>query len=556
MALSRTGRGPSRHPSRWGGLVAALGVAVLAAAGCAPSAPEGSGDGDGGGDTASGGGTLTIATTTDVVNFNPLIGNSRTDSWVTDLMYPRLLHINADGEKEAALATDWGYTDDLTGYFDIRDDMSWSDGEPLTADDVAFTLSSVLEDEPAGTLLGQMGAVESVEAVSQTRVELHLSEPDAVVVPEVGFWAVVVPQHVFEPAGSVAEYANDSGTDDGSWVSAGPYALSSVQRGQSYVLDRVEDYPLADDGTPNASQVVFRVYPDVNTEILALQSGEVDVIANALPPSQVERLQSTDGITVEEVPGLGYAHLVYNMDHEALADVRVRQALAHSVDYDTIREVVLQGQAVSTGSSPLMPVLSQFHDDSSEEYAYDPDQARQLMEDAGYTADSSGMFPVSFRLLYNLQDPVMAQSAQLMEEQAARSGITLELQGLERNTYLARTDAGDYDIYSGNFAIMDDPVTNFRLSYLPGGVINYTHVDDPELNALVEKAGTMLEVEDQVPVMQQAAEIVKDQVYDNIMYTQNLYIAHDSDWSGFEVQPSELLSIVNPVSLANATEAS
>ncbi|NNH24701.1 ABC transporter substrate-binding protein, partial [Pseudokineococcus marinus] len=288
---------------------AVVAAAALALTACAPSAPEDEASGEGGA-TGSGVGPLVVATTTDVVNFNPLIGNSRTDSWVTDLMYPRLLHIDEDGEKEAALATDWGYSDDLTGYFEIRDDMSWSDGEPITAEDVAWTLQSVLDDQPAGTLLGQMGAVESVEAVSDTRVELHLSEPDAVVVPEVGFWAVVVPQHVFEPEGSLADFANDAPQADGSWVSAGPYALTEVQRGQSYTMERVEDYPLADDGAPNASEVVFRVYPDVNTELLALESGEVDLVANALPPSQVERLRSADGIEVAEVPGLGYAHLV------------------------------------------------------------------------------------------------------------------------------------------------------------------------------------------------------------------------------------------------------
>ncbi|GAA2017848.1 ABC transporter substrate-binding protein [Pseudokineococcus marinus] len=526
---------------------AVVAAAALALTACAPSAPEDEASGEGGA-TGSGVGPLVVATTTDVVNFNPLIGNSRTDSWVTDLMYPRLLHIDEDGEKEAALATDWGYSDDLTGYFEIRDDMSWSDGEPITAEDVAWTLQSVLDDQPAGTLLGQMGAVESVEAVSDTRVELHLSEPDAVVVPEVGFWAVVVPQHVFEPEGSLADFANDAPQADGSWVSAGPYALTEVQRGQSYTMERVEDYPLADDGAPNASEVVFRVYPDVNTELLALESGEVDLVANALPPSQVERLRSADGIEVAEVPGLGYAHLVYNMDEPRLAQVDVRRALAAAVDYDTIREVVLQGQAVSAGSNPLIPVLSRFAPEDAEEYAFDPQAARDLMA-------SAGVDDPSFRLLYNLTDPVMAQAAQLMEEQAAEAGITLELDGRERNAYLAATDAGDYDVYLGNFAIMDDPVTNFRLSYLPGGVINYTHVDDPELTALVEEAGRQLEVADQVPVMQEAAEIVKDQVYDNILYTQNLYIAHSDEWSGFVVQPSELLSVVNPVSLANATTA-
>jgi peptide/nickel transport system substrate-binding protein len=290
----------------------------------------------------------------------------------------------------------------------------------------------------------------------------------------------------------------------------------------------------------------------VNTEILALQSGEVDVIANSLPPAQVQQLQNTDGIEVAEVTGLGYAHMTYNMQNPDLAKVEVRQALAHAADYEAIRSVVLQGQAVSTGSSPLMPVLSKYYDDSITEYAFDPDQSRQLMEDAGYTADADGMYPVSFRLIYSLQDPVTSQWAQLVKDGAAQAGIRIELQGSERNTYLSQTNDGDYDIYAGNFAIMDDPVTNFSLSYLPGGAINYTYNDDAELNALIAEASQTFDEAEKISLMQEAAKIVHEQVYDNVMYTQNLYVAYSSEWDGFISKPSELLSIVNPVSVASA----
>lgn len=522
----------------------AIGLALSA---CAPSAPEKPESSTG---TGAGTDTLTIATTTDVVNYNPLIGNSRSDYWITNLMYPHLLSIADDGKKEAQVATDWGYIDDTTAFYEIRDDLSWSDGEPLTAEDVAWTMNAVKKDAPSGTFYGQLANLETAEAVSETRVELKLSQPDSTIVEEIGFWGNVVPKHVFEKAASVAEFANDG--KDGGWVSAGPYVLTKVQVGQSYTMERVEDYPLVEGGTPNAAKIVYRVFPDVNTEILALQSGEIDVIANALPPAQVDALRNSDGITVEEVVGLGYAHMVYNMTNPDLAKLEVRQALAHAVDYEAIRTVVLQGQAVSTGSSPLMPVLSDYFDKSIKEYAFDTKLARSLMEKAGYTADASGNFPVSFRLIYSLQDSVTSQWVQLVKDSAADAGITIELQGTERNTYLAMTSEGDYDIYSGNFAIMDDPVTNFALSYLPGGVINYTKVDDAKLNDLIAQGVATQDTAAKIKIMREAAHIVHENVYDNIMYTQNLYFAHSSKWDGFVTKPSELLSIVNPVSVASA----
>ncbi|OLF09147.1 hypothetical protein BLA60_21490 [Actinophytocola xinjiangensis] len=532
-------------------ITAAALSAALALGACAPEAPQ-SGGGTGGGQEVTDA-TLTIATTTDVVNYNPLVGNSRSDYWITNLMYPHLLSIGEDGEKEPELAKEWGYVDDTTGFYELESGLTWSDGKPLTAKDVAYTLNAVKRDAPAGTLYGQLSNFDTATAVSDTRVEVKLTKPDASVIPEIGFWGNVVPQHVFEPAGSVAKFANDG--SDGGWVSAGPYVLTDVQRGQSYTLERKDDYPLVEGGKPKAAKVVYRVFPDVNTEILSLKNGDVDVIANSLPPAQVKELQNTEGVTVQEVPGLGYAHMTYNMTKPDLAKTDVRLALAHAVDYEAIRRVVLQDQAVSTGSSPIMPVLKQYYDDSIKEYEHNPEKSRELLDDAGYKANSEDKYPLSFRLIYSLQDPVTTQWATLVKDGAAEAGITIELQGLERNAYLAKTDAGDFDIYAGNFAIMDDPATNMSLTYLPGGAINYSYVDDPELTKLIQQAQVTFERDEQVPILQEAAKKVRDNVYDNVMYTQNLYVAHRSDWSGFTVKPSELLSIVNPISVASATKS-
>jgi len=525
------------------GALAVAAVTVLALSACAPSAPPEV-------EASAGSDTLTIATTTDVVNYNPLIGNSRSDYWVTNLMYPHLLTIAEDGTKQPQVALEWGYVDETTGFYEIRDDLTWSDGVKLTAEDVAWTMNAVKQDAPSGTFYGQLANFESATAVSDTRIEIDLVTADASIVEEIGFWGNVIPKHVFEKADSVADFPNDG--SDGGWVSAGPYLLTDVQVGQSYTMERVEDYPLVEGGTPISAKVIYRVFPDVNTEILALQSGEVDLIANALPPAQVETLRGTPGIEVAEAVGLGYAHMTYNMTKPDLAKLEVRQALAHAVDYETIREVVLQGQAVSTGSSPLMPVLGDYYDDSIEEYEFDTDLARSLMEDAGYEAGADGMFPMSFRLIYSLQDSVTSQWVTLVKDSAAEAGIAIELQGTERNTYLAQTNAGDFDIYAGNFAIMDDPVTNMTLTYLPGGVINYTYVDDPELSELIITAQSTTDKAEKVELMQEAAAIVRDNVYDNIMYTQNLYFAHSDKWTGFISKPSELLSIVNPLSIASA----
>ena len=518
-----------------------LGILLLVTA-CAPSKEEATGR-----QSAGGKGTLTVATTTDVDHYNPLLGSSRTDAWITNLMYPHLLNINKDGKKEAGLATRWGYANPTTGFWEIRGDMKWSDGKQLTASDVAFTINAIKRDQPVGVITGQMGNVKSAKAASPTRVEVTLTRPDATVVPEIGFWMPVVPEQVFGSK-NVAKFANNS-----NWVSAGPYRLTSVAKGQSYTFERVTPYPFAPDQTPTMQKVVFRVYPDVNTEILALKNGDVDIVANTLPPAQVDNLRNASGITVTEVPGLGYEHLAYNLQRKPLDNLAVRQALSHAVDYDAIRRVVLRGQGVTTKSTPIPPVLTDFFDSSSKEYAFDPAMARRMLQQAGYTADGSGRFPLSFTMIYSLQDAVTSQLATIVRDNAAQAGVTIKLKGLDRNTYLAAADAGQYDIYAGNFAIMDDPPTNMTLTYLPGGAINYSRVNDPQLSRIISSAQATTDRARQRELVTQASNLVRDKVYDNILYTQNLYVAHRGSLDGFVVQPSELLSIVNPESLANVT---
>jgi len=519
-------------------LLAAATLAVTVAA-CAPSKKQSNSNASGND------ATLTIASTTDVVNLNPLLGNSRTDDWVTDLMYPRLLTINADGSKQPYLAKEWGYTNGgMTGYFVLRSDFKWSDGTPVTAKDVAYTLNTIKTQNPKGGVVnGFMTNMVKATAVSDTRVEISMKRPDSILVPEVGFWTVIVPAEQFGQHNPVDQFTNSS-----NWLSAGPYKLTSIVKGQSYTLTRVTPYPMAPGGTPTVSKVVYKIYPDVNTEILALEKGDVDVIANALPPAQVAVLQKQSGITLEKVPGLGFTHMTYNMKRKPLDNVLVRQALAHAVDYNAIRNVAVQGQAISANSSPITPSLAKYADPSWKEYTYDPTLSKQLLQQAG-------VHNLKLNMIYSMQDPVIAAWATIVKDDAAKAGITINLQGMDRNTYLAKTTSGDYDIYAGSFAIMDEPVSNMALQYLPDGAINYSQVNDPKLTSLIEQAQGTTDQSKIKSLVQQAATYVRDNVIDNIMYVQNLYVAHSSKWTNFTIKPSELLSIVDPQSLANVKKS-
>ncbi|WP_422774932.1 ABC transporter substrate-binding protein [Plantactinospora sp. WMMC1484] len=518
----------------------------LAATACSPSNPDS--------DSAGGGGSadrLTIGTTADVLNYNPLVGNSRTDTWVTNLMYPRMMSMGMDGVRGPYLASKWEYLDGgRKAKFTLRDDFTWSDGEKVTAEDVAFTIDAVAK-EKIGVVAGLISSYQKSTVISPTEIEFQLSQPDGTFLENVGFWMPVVPEHVFSKVGSVQKFANDS-----NWVSAGPYKLTTVERGQRYVLERMENFPLVEGG-PKSKEVVFRVFPDVNTEALALRNGDIDLIANALPPPLAKTLEGDSKIKLVTVPSLGWAHMQYNTARKPLDKLEVRQALAAAVDYEAIRRVALQGKAVSSNSSVLTPTLKQWQDPSAKEYAHDPAEARSLLTGAGFKdGNGDGLFDgLSLRMIYDQADPNISKWAQLVRDSSREAGIEIKLEGLERNTYVEKYTARDYDIYAGSWAIMENPPANLALAFKCEGFINYANACDPELDALIDQARSQLDQAAQKAPIQQAAKIITDKVYDNVLYVEEFTIAHSAQWSNFLVQPSELLSIVNPVSVAQATKS-
>ncbi|SDJ79711.1 ABC transporter substrate-binding protein [Nonomuraea jiangxiensis] len=520
-------------------LLAALAALTLSGA-CAPSVPGSSSGTSGSQAPAASADRLTIGTTADVVNYNPLVGNSRTDSWVTDLMYPHLTQMDEAGKRIPYLATEWSYSEDgKTATATLRDDMKWTDGKPVTADDVAFTVNAV-KKENFGVVAGLITALDKAEAVSPTEVRFHLTRPDGTFLDNVGFWLPVVPKHVFEKAPSVQKFANDS-----NWVSAGPFNLTKVERGQRYVMDRVADFG---PGQPTIKQVVFRVFPDVNTEVLALRNGEIDLIGNVLPPATAAELKSDPKVKLQQIASLGWAHLQYNTKRKPMDDVRVRQALAHAVDYEAIRTIAMKGFAKSSNSSVLTPSQPAYMDPTSKEYTFDPELSKKLLAEAGVSNLTLGM-------IYDQADPNIARWAPMVRDSAKKAGITINLQGLERNTYVDKSLKSDFDIYAGSWAIMDNPPANLGLAFKSGGFINYGKVTDPKLDDLIDQSQRALSPAEAKAPIQQAARIIHDQVYDNVLYVETFNIAYSTGWTGFKPMPSELLSILNPLSLAAAKPA-
>lgn len=529
---------------------AVLAVALLVASGC--SLNEGNDDSSSGAGGSGDEVTLRIGTTTDVANFNPLQSLSKTDSWILNAMYPTLLRLDENAQKVPALAEEYTTEDEgRTVIFSLRDDFEWTDGTPITATDVKYTAETIMEHQ-LGNVAAKLTWVESVEAPDDRTVVFRLSEPYTPFAEGVGFWMRIVPEHIFSAAGDVSQFANDA-----DWVGGGAYVLESMNRGQRYTMRANENYPYAPEDGAAVDLVEYVVYPDVNTMILALKNGEIDLMASPVPASAADSLSNDPNVTLQPVGSLGFAHLTYNVQHEILAEQVVRQALSMVVDAESIIETILQGRG-SRMAGPISPVFDEFDNSELEPYEFDPEGARALLEEAGYAdADEDGVLDgLSFEVACDQSNANLTRVAEVIRDDAAEAGIELKLACAERNTFLAQTRSGDYDIDLSQWGVFDNPMDQLRSTYLssnPGG-INYNLVQDSQLDALIKQTATQQEHEAFVAGVQEIDAYVHDQALLTPLYVEEFQFAYRSDrFTGFQPSPSDLLGMVTGYSLSQVT---
>jgi peptide/nickel transport system substrate-binding protein len=475
-------------------------------------------------------------------------------------MYPSLLVMDEKANKIPYLAKEWGYSDGgRVAWFKLREDAKWQDGTPITAEDVKFTVDVTVKHS-IGFNASLFSSVEKIVTPDSRTVQFYLKEPSVSFAPSAGFWLRVVPKHIWEKIQDPKQFANEKP------IGAGPFALVRYQRGQYYELEPVKQGFFVESGPPLIDKVIFKVYPDINTLILALKKGEVDLCAESIPPASVPDLKKTKGINVVSGPSLGYAYMIFNLHSKQagfLADVQVRKALAHAVNKDIINKMILAGNALPIATA-VSPVLDFWHNPNVKDYAYDLEQAKKILDAAGYkdtNGDGVREVPASkgggrlrVRILYDSGHAQQPKVVQILKDDLAKIGVELVADGMERNAYLAKRKALDFDLMLGRWGIMDEPADYLYLLYHSDtygkGGINESGPNDPVLDKLIEEAnktGDVNVARDRVFKIQERLHEVIPEVH---LYVEQYYFAYRDRFTGYRLFPSDLRGLVDPQSLS------
>jgi peptide/nickel transport system substrate-binding protein len=446
--------------------VLALGVALaVGAAGC-------------GGDDGGEAGTIIRGTTDQPVSYDPAGAYDLPSYDAIYNVYQNVLTIPPGGNKpEPEAAESCDFTDDTTYECTMKDGLTFSDGSPLTAEDVKFSFDrnvEIADPQGASSLLANM---KSVEAPDDQTVVFNLKQPDATwpFILTVASFAIV-PDEVF-PADKIQP--------SDQVVGSGRYMVSAYDPGEQTVLEANPEY--TGDDPPDNDRAIVQYYDKSSALKLAVEEGSVDIAYRSLSPTELADLREADGLQVVEGNGTEIRYLVFNLDlQEGQSDeekLAVRRAVAYTIDRQAIAEDVYEGTV-----DPLYSMVPQGLEFATEafkdEYGETPDldAARQELEDAGVDT------PVDLEVWWTPSHygPASGDEYAEIKRQLDESGLfNVTLESTEWNQYSEAAFTDKYPQYQlgwfPDFPDADDYTASF---YLPDSFLNI-HYNNKEMNRLI-----------------------------------------------------------------------
>jgi len=288
-------------------------------------------------------------------------------------VYEGILSRDADGRVISKLATDWETVEEGRLQFEIRSDVQFHNGDDLTAEDIAYSIRRVVDESVdfASPQRDQLSGVVDAEVAMDGDAVVAVSDGiNPIAVSQFATYCDVVQKSWIEDRDKSEIAQETNGT--------GAFELDSYTEDEEVVLTRNEDYWSA---LAEPSEVTFTAASEASTRVNQLVNGETDVIVN-VPPQEVERVRGEDSTRIEAAPSTRIIYNALRYDVEPFSNQEFRQALNYAIDLESIVDNVLEGFGAQTGQPTLEGFVG--HNSDVSPYAYDPDQAEQLVESSGH----------------------------------------------------------------------------------------------------------------------------------------------------------------------------
>ena len=314
---------------------------------------------------------------TDLKTINPVLASESSQVRLVYLIYDTLMRIGPEGEPQFWAATALDAVDDTTLDATIREGMTFHDGSPVTAEDVAFTFN-YMKEHKAAYYNATLGQLESATATGPSTVRFELANPFAPFTTQTLAMVPIIPKHIWEGVEDPTTFENVPA------IGSGTYEFGHWKKAQEFKVERFDGHFQPAD---NAGLLVI-FYGTSEAAYTALVKQEADVLDSILP-HQILEIEATDYLQFVSVPSNGSDTLVVNVRNAPYDDPALRMALSLATPRERMLNEFYEGYGNIAGSV-IAPANAFWHDDTVQPYAYDIERARQVLADAGYTWDSDG----------------------------------------------------------------------------------------------------------------------------------------------------------------------
>jgi peptide/nickel transport system substrate-binding protein len=413
--------------------------------------------------------------------------------------------------------------DPLIIEYRLKENLTFSDGEPLISADAKFTYNAIMS--PANDIISREGwdKIEEFETPDEQTVRMTFSEPYAAWRDFLsGSQAAILPQHVYR--GKDFNRALNKEV-----VGSGPYVFKEWNAGENLILEENVNYW---GEAPPIRRITFRFIPDADDLNESLQSGEVSFIEPPLKKGLKKKLESYGGVQVNSAAGTFWEHIAFNTNK--VDSLKLRRAVAYGINRRQLLEEILPGQ-IEPLDSVLVPQQEQFYTPAWEKYDFDPEKARRLVREAKTEGvDTTLTFTTtSDKLRTKLQEEIKRQLEDI--------GITIKTNDVASSTLFGeRLPEGDFQMGEWAWLATPEPQLDalFGADSFPPDGQNYYRYEDPEASFLMSRADETVDIEERAEIIKQVQKIMADDLPVIPLYQRPVYYAYDENLEGPEVNPT------------------
>lgn len=458
-----------------------------------------------------------IAMGSDLKSLDPHATNDSVSSTIQNHMFSRLVELDEKGNIQGDLAESFEYVTDTQLHIKLREGVKFHDGSEVKASDVKFSL----EREKQGARTAYLvSSIDNIEVVDDYNLNINLSAVDSSLLFSLAqSGSSILPEKLVTEQGEKF-FENPIGS--------GPLKYTEWVPNDHITLSRFDDYYA---GAPKAASIVWRIIPEGSSRTIALENGEIDMLAS-VDAVDVSRVLENTNLETKLLDSTGVEYLGFNFNKKPFDDVRVRQAIAYGINKEDIVEVVYEGRgaAANTVLSPAIPGMNT----SIEGYPYNPEKAKELLKEAGqenlsFTIKTSG--------------DARNRQAQLIQANMQEIGVNVEIELLDWGAYLESINSGDMETYiiSWSNSTMDpaESLTPLFHSKNWGPTGNRMYYKNEEVDKMLDEMVGTNDAEKRMELVNKIQEQVVADCPWATLCSRKVCVAYRKGIQGIKVMPNE-----------------